>query len=529
MENSTTTLPPDYWTQYTPSKTDIDFISNYLFEKEIPLTEKEIVPILVEERIARERVELLKKQKGGSKTYLPKEKFKKGDSLAFPALGWRKGTVGGVRPGSNPSIGEFEVIEVTFEDGTLKRFATNLANHALNEEPEISVEDESLNAKAIITNHGSLLESAITKGLQSDENLVQVAGRWFPRALLVNIHVGHLNLAEAILDEAGGKPLATDVILEQVGLPGNDNSSLEAFSMNYALQEDGRFDEVGPAGEVLWCLKRLEPADVQLIPQPLRYVELPYDRALMTKEMLALETQIDDELGESEAPAKIEDEVTITLTYPHWRAGTLPVSIRTRQLFPTAYESERVRFVLVDAAAKEEIPAWVVRKARYVAGMKNVYQKYGTMPGSLVTLRRGKKPGQVIFEARTRRPTRDWVRTVLVGSDGGLVFANLKQNLTTEFNDMMVVAVPDVAGVDAACEQIHKQKIPFDKLVANMMKELTKLNVQGHIHAQEVYSALNIIKRCPVGPLLVHLAQTKGYKHVGDLHYRITEVEEANE
>jgi hypothetical protein len=92
-----------------------------------------------------------------------------------------------------------------------------------------------------------------------------------------------------------------------------------------------------------------------------------------------------------------------------------------------------------------------------------------------------------------------------------------------------VVAVPDVAGVDAACEQIHKQKIPYNKLVANMMKELTKLNVQGHIHAQEVYSALNIIRRCPIGPLLVHLAQTPKYKHVGDLHYRISDVEESNE
>ncbi len=333
--------------------------------------------------------------------------------------------------------------------------------HVLNEAPEISNEDESLNAPLVIANHGSTLETAIATGLREDENLVQVAGRWFPRALLVNINVGHLNLAEAILDEAGGKPLSTEVILEQVGLPGNDNTSLEAFSLNYALQEDGRFDEVGPAGEVLWCLKRLEPADVQIIPQPLRYIDVPYDRSVMTKDMLALENLIDDELGESEAPAKVEDEVTITLTYPHWRAGTLPVSARTRQLFPTAYESERVRFVLVDEASKEEIPAWVVRKARYVAGMKNLYQKYGLIPGSLVTLRRGNKAGQVIIQPRTRRPLRDWVRTVLVGSDGGLVFANLKQNLTSEFNDRMVVAVPDSDRRGCSVRETAKTKNPL--------------------------------------------------------------------
>jgi hypothetical protein len=118
---------------------------------------------------------------------------------------------------------------------------------------------------------------------------------------------------------------------------------------------------------------------------------------------------------------------------------------------------------------------------------------------------------------------------VLVGSDGGIVFANLKQNLTTEFNERMVIAVPDPSGVDAACDQIAKQRAPFEKLVTNMMQELTKLNVQGHVHAQELYSALNIIRRCPPGPLLTYLTQSSEYKHVGDLHFRLAEKEAADE
>lgn len=528
MVNTSDTLAPDYWTTFTPSKTDIDFITNHLFETEIPLTEKEIVPILIGERIRIEKEALVQKQRGGSKVYLPQDGYKIGEKLAFAAQNWQKGSVINIRPGNNPSVGDFEVIEVELEDGAKKKYAAHLADHKLNHPSENQAENEFFDADSILSMHGEGLEKAVAAGLQVDDNLVQVAGRWFPRALLIDMNVGHLNLAEAILDEAGGAPLPTEKILEQVGLPTKENSNLEAFSMNYALQEDGRFDEVGPAGQVLWCLKRLEPKDVQQIPQPLRYGGISYDRSVLTKEMIALEKAVDDEFGESEAPLQKEDVVTISLTYPHWRAGTLPVSIRTRQLFPTAYESERVRFVLVDAVTKEEYPAWVVRKARYVVGLKNAYQKYGVIPGSLITLRAGKKPGEVIFEVRTRRPTKDWVRTVLAGSDGGIVFANLKQNLTTEFNDRMVVAVPDVQGVDAASEQLSKQKTSFENLTASMMLELTKLNVQGHIHAQELYSALNILYRCPIGPLLAHLSQTPGYKHVGDLHYRITEVEESN-
>jgi len=92
---------------------------------------------------------------------------------------------------------------------------------------------------------------------------------------------------------------------------------------------------------------------------------------------------------------------------------------------------------------------------------------------------------------------RDWVRTVLVGSDGGIVFALLKQNITTEFNERMAIAGARRGRVDEASSQVAQQHLPFEQLVAEMMGELVKMNVQGHVHAQELYSALNIIRRCP--------------------------------
>ena len=97
------------------------------------------------------------------------------------------------------------------------------------------------------------------------------------------------------------------------------------------------------------------------------------------------------------------------------------------------------------------------------------------------------------------------------------------------FNERMVIAVPDVGGVDQAFEQITKQKPPFEKLVLDMLRELTKLNVQGHVHALELYSALNVIRRCPPAPLLAFLANRPGIKHVGDLHFRLTESEEGGD
>ncbi len=523
------TLSPDYWQTFSLGKKDLEFISNHLFEKEIPLNEAELVPILVEERIRDERDALIKQQKSSGRIYLPEERYQAGEKLVFPALDWKKGKVTGIRSSVNPTLGEFDVLTAEFEDGSERMFAAGLVDHKLNRPVEIPADDQLLNPTNVLNAHGPELEQKMTAALTEDKALVQVAGRWFPRALLVDVNVGHLNLAEAVLDEAGGKPLPTNALIEQVELPGDVNPKLIEFSLNYALQEDGRFDEVGPAGEVLWFLKRLEPEDVRQIPAPLRYNAIPYDRSKMTAQMLALESELDDELAPGEPPSREMDEVVISLGYPHWRAGTLPISARVRGLFPTAYNTSRVRFTLVDGLSHEEMPAWVVRQHGYVVGLGKFYQKYGLIPGSLISIAKGKKPGQAIVTAKTRRPMRDWVRTVLVGSDGGIVFAMLKQNITADFNERMVIAVPDVSGVDEASNQVATRGLPFEPLVVDVMRELVKLNVQGHVHAQELYSALNVVRRCPPGPLLTYLVSDPKFKHVGDMHFRMAEPEEADE
>ena len=236
--------------------------------------------------------------------------------------------------------------------------------------------------------------------------------------------------------------------------------------------------------------------------------------------MLKLETQLDDELSEeSPAPHKDVREVTISLIYPHLRAGTLPLSARTRSLFPTAYESPRVRFIMVDARSGIKMPGWVVRDHGYVFGLREWYKSHQLMPGSLVAIKRGQRPGEVIVEAKTQRASKDWVRTLIVGNDGGLVFAMLKQPITAEFNDRMAIYVSDFKVLDPLWEK----KRSFEDLVVTVMHELTKLNPQGHVHAQELYAAMNLVRRVPPAPLFALLASRPRFIHVGDLHFRLEE------
>jgi hypothetical protein len=511
-------LREDYWSSFELQDEDIEFLYNYLLELEIPQTSQELAVAMVDERLRREKQAIETQRIAGGAMYFPKDHYATGEKLIFPALNWRRGEVVQVRPGQNPEIGVFDVIRVAFENGDTKEYAASLAEHVLNQPPKIVPDEGTFNPKAVLNSHGEQITECLETSLKNNQDFVRVAGRWFPRALLVDINAGHLNLAEAVLDMAGGGPLGTVELLSQVEIPANVNPKLVEFSMDLALWEDPRFDEVGPSGSVLWYLNRLEPEEVRQVPQWLRYPEVEYDRSLLTPAMLALERDLDDELTPVEGKFPVLNEVQIRMIYPHLRAGTLPLSQRLAPMFPTAFEAPRVRLTLVDADSGQKFPAWVVRQQRYVYGLGEWYRQRGLMPGSPVRIRHGDVPGEVIVQAEVRRPNREWIRTVLVGSDGGTVFAMLKQLVASGVDERMAVAVPDIEALDQVWLRVQKERVPFERIVVNTVRELAKLNPQSHVHASELYAAVNIVRRCPPGPILALLASRSWFVHVGDLH-----------
>ncbi len=516
-------LPADYWQSLEINKQDTDFLLTYLFELEKPLMTKDLISALIAERVRFEQEIMLEKRKGSGKIYLPKERYKVGEELAFPALNWQKGEVLSMRVGKNPEVEEFDVMTVAMEDGSERLFAMGMDEHDLNVESGVGNEDGEVDMDALVDSYADELAPRLATALKAGDELVDIANHWFPRALLVDVNIGHLNLAEAIIDMAEGEPLETTVLMKDIDFPQGDNPSLTEFSLNFALKEDARFDEVGSTGKILWCLERLEPEGVREVPVMLRYVPVDLDRTTLTEAMKSLEALLDDELSKISFSETTPKQATISLLYPHWRLGTLPISERVRSFFPSAYESPRIRFTLVDGKSGEKMPAWVVKNNHYIYGLKEWYEEKGLMPGSLIDIRQGKAPGEVIIQAQSHRGKRDWVRTAIAGSDGGLVFATLKHVVSAKFDDRMVLAIPDFEALDNAWEITQKSEKQFETLVRNVMLELMKLNPQGHVHAQELYSALNILKRCPPAPLFSLLATRPWAEHVGDLYFHLND------
>jgi hypothetical protein len=185
-----------------------------------------------------------------------------------------------------------------------------------------------------------------------------------------------------------------------------------------------------------------------------------------------------------------------------------------------------VQFTFIDANSKEQVSGWVVRTNKYVYGLKDWYQSLDLIPGNHITISRGEKPGEVIISAGKKKPSREWIRTALIGADGGFVFAMLKQLVSGSFDERMAIVVPDGEALDKIWETGNYTRQPLEITVKKVMKELAKLNPQGHVHVQELYSAINLIRRCPPRPLLSLLQTRQWSKHMGDLYFRLAETEE---
>ena len=508
------------WQNFEVQPEDIEFLSAHLLEIETPLGATDLAVQLVEQLLA--RLAEHPSQESSNQVYLPKDSYAEGAHLIFPALDNRTGRVMRTRPAATMNGDEFSVITVEFEDGSQKEFASQLAVHALNDPQTESDEDDSAGEAAFIQSTAKQIAPRILEALRESPEFVYIAGRWFPRALIIDVDSGQLNVAEAQLDMTDGGPLPTNELLGEVELPLGVNPKLAEFSLDLALQDDDRFDEVGPSGEVAWFLRRLEPEAVRETPFFLRYEPIEYEPGLLTEDMRDVERRLDDELSPMEAqedtPLK---EIQIPLIFPHWRAGTLPLTRKMSRLFPTALESPRVRFHFVDAEG-ERFQGWVVRRAKYIVGLHNWYLAHGLMPGSYIKVARSENPGEIMVSAEAHRASKEWVRTALIGADGGVVYATLKQQVETSFDERLMIFLPgELGALDEAWRRRAGRRAALEPFVTNILQDLAKLSPQNHVHASELYAAVNLLTRCPPGPIFALLASNPKFQHVGHLHFRL--------
>jgi len=512
------TQASSYWADYAIASEDLQYLSTLLVDDELPRSTEELSEALVL-HVARQEEALIDRALSQGTPYRPKESFEVGERVVFPAMGYRTGEVVDIRPGFNPEYEAFKVIKVAFDEGEEKEFAAEFENgHPLNEETGVAGDAEELRSPEVLASrYGPALEDRLEERLESDPDFIRLEDKWFRRDLLVEVHEGHLNLAEAVLDVAGGGPLPTEALLGDVELPEEISPQLRVFSLNYALQQDERFDEVGPSGEVLWYLQRLEPEAARSTPVYLQYEPLTYEPPLLTSEMRSLERELDDEWSDLERPKKFSEPVEVVLIYPHWRSGTLPLSSRLSRVFPSA-RTPRIRLTLIDGDTGEEMPGWVIQDGRYVYGLEDWYRKNGIPVGAYLEVAQGEHRERIVVQARNRRSRKEWVR-VAATAGNKLVFEMHKEEIACDYDELMVMATDSLDDLEKLWKRTQKAERTLVQVVDDVFPELVKLSPQGNVHAATLYSAVNVVMRTPPGPMLEVLVTSDKYAPVGDNYW----------
>lgn len=535
-----TLLPAQHWAySFSIGAEDIESITNLLLEKEMPLSSVELATAIIQQREANIKGQL-ERQFQGAKVYQPCGSFAIGDRLTFSQMNYRTAKVVGLRDGFNNDVGAFKVLSVCFEksdlpsdlpsdgqtDAPLREFAAEYHGpHPLNEPDKNHHPGQShseFSPQDIVNAPGVTIIGQVNDALEKNPDLVRIAGTWFVRELLLDINIGHLHLAEAILDMRGGGPLATAAILDEIGGLGDMPKALQVFTLNYAMNQDERFQEVGPAGVILWHLTRMLPRMVRQVPPIMQYLPVEYDRSLLNQEMRQLEYDLDDEhsLLKSKPP---DDEVSITLTYPHRRIGSLPINSETRHILPDA-KTPRIAITIVDDKDKEEYTCWVVHNYKYVYGLAELYKKYHLPVGAYAYLHGADDRGRYKIEFDIyERPEKVSIPVVKSTENSQLRFVMNNRAVGADFDEMIIIGMNAMREADALGKEIQDKQVPLAKLLRNLLAELSKQNPQNTVHATVLYSAINILRRCPPGPIFATLVANREFVYVGGNYWKLRE------
>lgn len=524
-------LPAQHWAyNFSINSDDIDHITNLLLEKETPMSSAQLATILIQQRIEEQQAQL-EQQYEGTRVYRPSQTYEVGDRLLFSVMNNATATVTDIRDGRSSDATAFKVAAVEFDNKKYnlpsreREFVVEygeehpLNNLDENQHPAMSVDEFSV--EDILDDPKTTIIKQVNDALTKNPDLVRIAGTWFVRDLMLEVDIGHMHLAEAVLDMNGGGPMLTAKVLEEMGGLGDAPESLQIFSMNYHMNQDDRFDEVGPSGEVLWYLNRLLPRLVRQVPTILQYNPISYDRNLLSEEMLQLEYDLDDEHSPISSPPP-EEEASLTLIYPHRRVGTLPINSETMHIFPGA-KTPRIAITLVDTIDGEEFPCWIVHEHKYVFGLSGLYQKHHLPVGAYVYLNKTKDPSRIEIEFDNYRPRTEWIPLVSGIEKDHLQFETAKRAIGADYDDMIIVGVNNLADVDKLGNDVQNQQIPLAKLLRQLITELSKQNPQKTVHAKVLYSTLNILRRCPPGPIFATLIANPDFENVGGHYWKLSD------
>jgi hypothetical protein len=145
------------------------------------------------------------------------------------------------------------------------------------------------------------------------------------------------------------------------------------------------------------------------------------------------------------------------------------------------------------------------------------YEENGIPIGGFIHLKAGPEPGVIYLGYDRRRAQREWVR-LATAVDNHIKFDLMRRSVGCGFDDLMIVGTDVVTAIDALRRRAESHQRSVASLIAELFPELAEANPQNTVHAKTIYSAINMLRRIPPGPLFAELVRHPAFQSVGD-HY----------
>ncbi len=103
-------------------------------------------------------------------------------------------------------------------------------------------------------------------------------------------------------------------------------------------------------------------------------------------------------------------------------------------------------------------------------------------------------------------------------SDNRLKFELKRRSIGCGYDDLLIVGTEVVTAVDAHWRRVNAGNRSLTSLLAEVFPSLAAMSTQDTVHAKTLYSAVNMLRRVPPGPIFAELVRNPAFQTVGD-HY----------
>ena len=347
---------------------------------------------------------------------------------------------------------------------------------------------------AIMRRYGRLIKDKLVPVLERDPRFTRFGDEWF----LAQFESPEV---EQLVQQASEQlarvhtPMEAADILDTV-LIQVPKTSTTVFEVNRAIERTRRFRKVGKRDKARWV------PDITIWPPPPgkpKRLRIPPVRSeirigtrKLPRDLQQMLDTIENELQEPVEAYRRVSQVEFAITASHRLQGTLPLTQRTRGIFPPGDADAPVTFI--DARSGEHIPGGFSPQDRYAWGLAEWYDNYLIPAGGKIRLERTEVEGEIKIDyaPASKGLETHWLRKVAYDqSTDKLTSITVKRTYWCEVDEDLLMH--GLIFEDPQAMQKEATKSIFDV----MCQVFPVLAEQGEsVHCKRLFNCVNLVRRC---------------------------------